>query len=97
MQDRHKDISLAITELTALAQIDPGTEKDLEPIMYPGMSRYDIGVLNAYVIKAKQLCPDNPAVQRLDPLEWECWYTQYRALARQLVNCLSVELERCDA
>jgi len=57
-----------------------------------GVSRTSSSIMNGYLLRAKELCPDNEAIQGLEPFDPDGWYGSFRVFQVALIGHLEASL-----
>ena len=92
MINRREDIRRVLASLTYVSHIDHAMASEHGAPVSAGIAPSDVGILNGYLRRAKQLCPENEPIQQLQPVDLEGWYGQYLTLLQALKDFLEAEL-----
>ena len=88
MNDRREEIRRLLASLAYTKYIDREMAVEHGAPLSAGVSPSDLAILNGYLVRAKELCPQNESIQGLEPVYPEGWYGQYRALLQALMDFL---------
>ena len=94
MIDQREEIRNLLGSLTYMKRLEGEMAANHQAPMEAGVDGTSRSVMNGYLLRAKALCPDDEAIQGIEPFEPDNWYGNYLIYQNALFGFLSDYLKK---
>ena len=93
MVDQREEVRALLASLAYMRSIEGAMAREHQAPMEALVERQSSSIMNGYLSKAKALCPNNEAIQVLEPFDPDSWLGSYLIFQNAIVGFLEDSLK----